>query len=112
MCIEKEREYKNVKRHMKYVLRWLRSKKHLVTAALDLARPGVTPHAASLVQRDETCKRHIQARGARKQAASAWLHGRSYLVSLPYTPPEIRFEATPSSHAVGRGPRRQALKYI
>ena len=71
MCIGKEGEYENVKRHIKDVPGRLRSKKRLVTTALNLARPGVTLHAASLVQRKETCERHVQARFARKQAASA-----------------------------------------
>ena len=50
MCIGKEEEYENVKRHIQDVLRWLRSKKRLITTALDLARPAVSPHAARLAQ--------------------------------------------------------------
>ena len=71
MCIKKEGEYDLVKRHTQDVLRWLLSKKRLITMALNLARPGMTSHAASLVQCDETCEWHVQARSARKQAASA-----------------------------------------
>ena len=71
MCIGKEGENDSLKRHMKDVPGWLRSKKRLVTTALDLARPGVSPRAARLAQSEETSERHVQASYARKQAASA-----------------------------------------
>ena len=71
MCIGKEGEYENVKRHIQDVPAWLCSKKRLITTALNLVRPGVTPHVASLVQGEETCEQNVQARSARKQATRA-----------------------------------------
>ena len=51
---------------MKDVPGWLRSKKRLVTTALDLARPGVSPRAARLAQSEETSERHVQASPSQK----------------------------------------------
>ena len=51
---------------MKDVPGWLRSKKRLVTTALDLARPGVSPHATRLAQSEETSERHVQASPSQK----------------------------------------------
>ena len=66
MCIGKEGENHNLERHMKDIPGWLRSKKRLVTTALDLARPGVSPHATRLAQSEETSERHVQASPSQK----------------------------------------------